>query len=232
MKLITRNAAFFIAALLFACVLTALLLIYPKGELHLLLNTCHTPWADVFFARYSHFITWAPYVLCLSLILFKAGWAVTAAASLTVSSILTQLIKHIVNAPRPLRWFALNMPDVQLNLVDGVRYAYHFSFPSGHTSAFFVFYFIIALILTDSLPKSPALASALGVCCALLAALGGYSRIYLSMHFTLDVLAGTLVALFSVAVVCLIVQRWTTQPWWQWRLRKKHTFSDDTPAAQ
>jgi membrane-associated phospholipid phosphatase len=37
-----------------------------------------------------------------------------------------------------------------------------------------------------------------------LAAVGSYSRIYLSQHFALDVLAGMLIGVFSVALVAHI----------------------------
>ncbi|MFX7140900.1 phosphatase PAP2 family protein, partial [Acinetobacter baumannii] len=63
------------------------------------------------------------------------------------------------------------------------------SFPSGHTTTAFSVYLLL-LVLTDS--------AVLLVVGPILAAMAGYSRIYLAQHFPLDVGAGMITAVISV----------------------------------
>ena len=130
-----------------------LALIYiPKGELHLLLCDRHTHARDIFYRYYTHVAEWFPYVLCVLLLLFgRIGNGVFASAALLLSALTTQLFKHIVNAPRPLTWFAEHMPDIQLPLVENVKMNYWYSFPSGHTTSFFALFFAISIISTKKL---------------------------------------------------------------------------------
>jgi membrane-associated phospholipid phosphatase len=68
-----------------------------------------------------------------------------------LSTLLTQVCKHIVNAPRPVTWFTEHFPDIQLPLVDGVHMNLWYSFPSGHTTSFFAMTLAVCILITKNL---------------------------------------------------------------------------------
>ena len=220
--MLRQNAVFLSLSLMLLVALGLALLYIPKGELHLLLCDRHTPARDIFYRYYTHVAEWFPYVLCVLLLIFsRIGDGVLAASGLAFSALTTQLFKHIINAPRPVTWFAANMPDVQLPLVDGVQMNYWFSFPSGHTTSFFALFFALSIIAGNYLAEKRLVSAATQVLFFLLAALGGYSRIYLSQHFALDVFAGTLVGILITLLCYAILHRYEGQKWYNYRVLAK-----------
>ena len=133
MRQLLRNNALFIGlSLLLLAVLGLALLYIPKGDLHLLLCDRHAHARDIFYRYYTHVAEWFPYVVCVGLLLFgRVGNGLLASSCMVFSALTTQLFKHIINAPRPITWFAANMPDIQLPLVEGVRMNEWYSFPSS-----------------------------------------------------------------------------------------------------
>ena len=234
-QLLRQNAVFLTLSLMLVVALGLALLYIPKGELHLLLCDHHTPARDIFFRYYTQVAEWFPYVLCVLLLLFcRIGDGVLAASGLAFSALTTQLFKHIINAPRPLTWFAANMPEVQLPLVEGVRMNYWFSFPSGHTTSFFALFLALSIIATEHLSAKRSVSEAVCQCNGLsavggllqailftLAALGGYSRIYLSQHFAADVLAGILVGILITVLCYAVLHRYEGQNWYKYRIFAK-----------
>ena len=209
---------FLIPTLILALSIALLLAIIPKGELHLLLCQPHTPFLDTIVPVFSDLVDWLPYLTVLLLLFYRAGWATFLASNLLLSTLIVQPIKHIVNAPRPLTWFAENMPEVTLPLVEGVRMNHWLSFPSGHTTTFFVLFFSISIILCAENIRGKNILSLL---CFLLATFGAYTRIYLSQHFALDVLAGILIASFStIFLYYFLVQKTKNTRFWAWNLQK------------
>lgn len=224
MKQLIRNNAVFIAlSLILLGVLGLALLYIPKGELHLLLNEYHTPARDIFHRYYTHVAEWFPYVICVALLLFsRIGDGVFASAAMLLSALFTQVVKHIVVAPRPLTWFGEHMPDVQLPLVEGVDVHAIYSFPSGHTTSFFALAFVLSIVATKRLSRfSLALSSTLQAILVVLAALGGYSRIYLCQHFALDVFAGALVGTLITLLCYAVLHRYEGQNWYNYRIFAK-----------
>jgi membrane-associated phospholipid phosphatase len=220
-----QNAVFLSLSLILFIVLGLVLLFVPKGELHLWLCDRHAPARDIFYRYYTRIAEWFPYVICVLVLLFgRVGDGVMASACMIVSSLTTQLFKYLVAAPRPLTWFAENMPDVQLPLVEGVRMNYYLSFPSGHTTSFFALAFVLSVIVTKSLyaNNSNRICSvAVQLLLFIAAALGAYSRIYLSQHFALDVFAGIGIGL-SVSLLCYAVfAHYSEQNWYNYHFFAK-----------
>ena len=193
---------------LLACVL-GLLYAYPKLELHLMLNSCHTSFLDSFFKYYSKLAEWPLYILALLPLFWKRKEITLFYALCEVSgSVIIYVVKHIVRAPRPISVFA-HHPDMALPVVEGVRLHHTNSFPSGHASAFFVFFTCCALILAYQYKLSAEkdgrntwfTYSLLMLLMLAFAAVGGYSRIYLSQHFLADVCMGSVI---GVAIPFLI----------------------------
>ena len=212
---------FLIPTLILALSIALLLAIIPKGELHLLLCQPHTPFLDTIVPIFSDLVDWLPYLIVFLLLFYRAGWATFLASNLLLSTLIVQPIKHLINAPRPLTWFAENMPDVALPLVDGVKMNLWLSFPSGHTTTFFVLFFSLSIILCTENIRGKNILSLL---CFLLATFGAYTRIYLSQHFTLDIFAGILIASFSTILLYyfLVLKTKNTHFWhWNWQKLRK-----------
>ena len=113
-----------------------------------------------------------------------------------VPFLLSQLIKNIVDAPRPITYFH---NAAWIHKVAEQPINHWLSFPSGHTTGAFAFFCLLSLLL----PKKYA---AIGIVFFLLALATGYSRIYLSQHFFADVYAGSLLGtIFCLLIFCWIV---------------------------
>ena len=211
---------FLVPTLVLALILGITLLIVPKGELHLMLCQPHTAWLDQLVPAFTNLVDYAPYILVvLFLLLRRWVWAAFAASNLILSTLLAQALKHLVRAPRPLTWFAENMPDIVLPLVEGVKMNKWLSFPSGHTTTFFVMFFTISIICCAEQVKGN---KAISLLCFLLASFGAYTRIYLSQHFALDVLAGILIACFStILLYYFLVLKTKNTRFWAWNVQKR-----------
>ena len=201
-----------------ALVLGTTLLVVPKAELHLALCQPHTHFLDVVIPAFTNLVDWLPYLVVLLLLFYRAGWATFLASNLLLSTLIVQPIKHILCAPRPLTWFAENMPNIRLPLVEGVRMNYWLSFPSGHTTTFFVLFFSLSIILYAENIKGKNILSFI---CFLCASFGAYTRIYLSQHFALDIFAGILIAVCSTLVLYFfLVKKTQNTSFWAWRVQK------------
>ena len=209
---------FLVPTLVLALVLGIALLITPKAELHLALCQPHTTGLDTIVPIITNLVDWLPYLCVILLLFYRAGWATFLASNLLLSTIIVQPIKHIVCAPRPLTWFAENMPDVTLPLVEGVRMNHWLSFPSGHTTTFFVLFYSLSIILCAENVTGKMILSFL---CFLCASFGAYTRIYLSQHFALDIFAGILIALFStLSLYFFLVKKTKDTQFWGWNVQK------------
>ena len=102
---------------------------------------------------------------------------------LTLPSLVTNIVKSLADAPRPLALFG---ETDWIHWVEGYKNNFHRSWPSGHaTGAFSVFF-----VLTYSLKDTFRWWAVLFFFCALVT---GFSRIQLSQHFFEDVLAGSII---------------------------------------
>ncbi len=229
-NLFKQNAVFLTLSLMLAVALGLALLCIPKGELHLLLCDRHTPTRDIFYMYYTRVAEWFPYVICVALLLFsRIGDGVLATACMALSGLATQGLKYAADTDRPLKWFADNMPDVTLPLVEGVRMSKYYSFPSGHTTSFFALAFVLCILYTGYAGKSGnsgnirkrTFSNLVQMGLFFLAALGGYSRIYLSQHFTSDVAGGIVVGILISMLCYVFFSHYNGQKWYNYRLFAK-----------
>ena len=209
---------FLVPTIVLALVLGIALLITQKAELHLALCQPHTTGLDTIVPIITNLVDWLPYLCVILLLFYRVGWATFLASNLLLSTVIVQPIKHIVCAPRPLTWFAENMPDVTLPLVEGVRMNHWLSFPSGHTTTFFVLFYSLSIILCAENVTGKMILSFL---CFLCASFGAYTRIYLSQHFALDIFAGILIAVFStLSLYFFLVKKTKDTQFWGWNVQK------------
>lgn len=202
MKQIFSTLSVYVALyIVLLAVVLGMLYSYPQVELHMLLNAHHTSFQDAFFKYYSVLAEWPLYILALVPLIWKRKeLPLLFAMSELASGAVVQILKHLFHSPRPIMVFE-NYPDLLLPLVDGVEMRHSNSFPSGHTATFFVFFTCCALLLAyrylhSAEPRNHRtwIVFSLGSLVLLaLAALGGYSRIYLSQHFTADVCVGSII---------------------------------------
>lgn len=202
MKTSIRNIAPYLLGyvLLLAAMLTALFLL-PKAQLHLWLNGCHAPWMDGLMKGVTYLAQWPIYALMLCFILRRYSVVAYYLVCELSATAVVQILKAVFNMPRPLEYFshlasADELAAFEQIMADGVRLHHWHSFPSGHTQTFFVCATVLALLIGGNaiLRRLPQWAKKwLPVMLLLLAALGGYSRIYLSQHFLLDVCIGSII---------------------------------------
>ena len=202
-------AVYGIAYLVLLMVVLGLQYVYPKPELHLLLNSYHTSLQDTFFKYYSMLAEWPLYILALLPILWKKIQMTIffALCELSGGAVL-QILKHLISTDRPVSVFE-HYPNLMLPLVDGVSMHHSNSFPSGHASTFFVFCTCCALILAyhyslkskKEYHRNFFLITLSMLTLFVLATLGAYSRIYLSQHFLSDVCMGSIIGFITPFLV-------------------------------
>jgi undecaprenyl-diphosphatase len=113
----------------------------------------------------------------------KARKAVLLAiVSVSAALLINQLIGHIYFRPRPFS-------DHQVTLL--LTKSTDPSFPSDHATGSFALAFSILLFYRRSV----------GYCMIVLAALLGFSRVYVGTHYPLDILGGILTAAFGVFII-------------------------------
>jgi len=169
-----------------------LILLNQKGDLHLWITSFNSPVADVFFHYYTFVGDWIPYVIVAGLLFYRYRIALFILVTQLATGLVSIIIKQTWNEPRPVSYFKDHFPTIQLHQIAGEHMHYVHSFPSGHTITAFAFFLALSFFT-----KRPAIQFLY----FLLALLVGYSRIYLSQHFAIDVLAGSLIGV-SVTVIC------------------------------
>ena len=176
-----RIRFFFIPYLILICGCFIIKLLYSREDIFFAVNGIHNSSAD-FIAPYVTAAGAGLTIVILSALiaLFNYRKAFLLVTSYGVTAIVAQIIKHLINAPRPQLYFADQLDKIYF--VEGVEIYSHNSFPSGHT----VTAFSAAVVLTY-LAKNKNW----GMLFLLAATCIGYSRMYLSEHFFEDVTAGS-----------------------------------------
>jgi len=168
-------------------VLTAalvLVLSLPRIQIHMAVNSIHTPWLDALFRMWTLLGDGVVALVIVLIPLFiRIGYSLVMFAGYAIPGLSAQLIKRLFfsTSARPVKFFELNLPDHELYVVPGVDLHTWFSFPSGHTATAFGVFFTLALLTRNGAIQFLAFVAALGV---------AYSRIYLSQHFLEDVTGG------------------------------------------
>ena len=125
-------------------------------------------------------------IIMLYLNYHKSNVGIAYSVSLASSHAIAHFVKRLFNRPRP--WQV-----IQCAYIYNLNYK-QYSFPSGHTTAAFSTFILLALC-----------ASSLASVFCLAAALVGISRIYLGAHYPSDVLAGSFLGTIAAyaSYICL-----------------------------
>ncbi len=156
-------------------------------ELLIAINSWHSTWADVWMWNISQRLTWLPlYLVLVGCIIYrfkrKSIWILLAFAACVglADFISSGVIKEIVMRPRPSREPAL---EGILHLVNNYRGG-RFGFVSSHAANTIGISLLFCLLWRDWRAT---------LSLTLFTALNCYSRMYLGVHYPLDILGGLIV---------------------------------------
>jgi len=204
-KLLRENRYFLIPYIFALIICVVLLLIYSKPELHILSNKANSAFFDQFFKYITHLGDGTIIaVLTIVLLFIKYRYSIVFLSGALITSGVINLFKSVIlgTVYRPSKYFEL-YETYHLHFVEGVKLHSFRSFPSGHTGTAFNVFFILALIVPKNWQK---------LSCFVLAALAGYSRIYLSQHFLIDITVGSVIGITIIMLLFLWAGKWK-KPW-------------------
>jgi membrane-associated phospholipid phosphatase len=197
-SILRDNKPFFLLLLFLLVSSTYFLLGTTKTNGFFLLNTVHSFWTNVFFVNYTFFGD-GIFSLGLCAFLYYRNQKILSATILIAfvsSGVCAQVLKNIIYEPRPQLYFEATQYRF---IIDGWGNSGSGSngFPSGHTTSAFA----LAVVLSAHYKKKfTSIALFFG------ALLVGYSRIYLAMHFPIDVVAGAFIGSFFGVGALFVVQ--------------------------
>jgi membrane-associated phospholipid phosphatase len=191
---LSRNPAYFYGYFLFVLLLTIYCITFNKSEGFILINRFHSKMLDYFFILFTNLGNglFLIAVMIFMLIRKKIGWSLQIGISFLISGLIVQVLKHLIHSPRPKLYFG----STAIHCINGITGTGSASFPSGHTATIFALTTLLCIYFKDR--KS-------GIFFILIAVLTGFSRIYLSQHFPVDVLAGSFAGVMVSVVVYLLI---------------------------
>ena len=182
-----ENKVFFLGYILLMVVAIFILIAYSKAEGFFLMNPIHHNYLNLIFIPLTY-LGDGLFVIAFALVLFflkRKFLSLMIISSYLLSGIIAQVLKYFITEARPA--FYLEKSNYPY-FIDGVTLHNFHSFPSGHTASAFA---LAAVLSFSVMNKTHSLIF------LILAALVGYSRIYLGNHFMDDVLAGSAIGLLS-----------------------------------
>lgn len=202
MKILIKKNLYFLlpfASVLVFCIV--LLASHGKQELHILSNRANSLFFDQFFKYATHLGDGTMIAVLTFLFLFirfRYSIAFLTGSLLTAGTI--QFLKKIVlgDIYRPSKYFEL-YEDYSLHFVEGVDLHQLHSFPSGHTATAFTVFFMLALVTPNKAAK---------ILFFMAAAIVGYSRVYLSQHFLIDITAGSVIGTVILFFSFYKISKW------------------------
>lgn len=189
-KFLKQNQIFFFGYLFLLIVAFFVWILETKKGAFLLLNPYHTTFLDFIFIGITligdGFFSIA---LCLSLFFLRRKYlALMVFTSFATSGIFAQILKYFISEARPA--LLLQKANYPYFIENVTLHNFH-SFPSGHSTSAFALFAILAFAIEKK---------SYSVLFLIMAALVGYSRIYLGQHFISDVAVGSFIGvIFSVA---------------------------------
>ena len=202
-RIVRENLDFLIPYAVFSALIIVLLGVYGNSQLFLTVNSHHSGFADIFFRYLTNLgdgVIAALFILVLLWISFRE--ALTFFIITMVITIIVNIFKdHLFpEMDRPVAFFGTS--EV-IHLVSGYDPPTLSTFPSGHSATAFSVCLYLSFFFKNRAVKFLLFVAALGV---------GYSRMYLSAHFPLDVVAGAAIGVLTT-LMCFTLGRQFKSPW-------------------
>ena len=202
--LLVANRTFVVPYLISLALGTIVLQLWSKAEVFYLINGTRSAFADVLFTYLTQIGSALFGVIVVIIVGFiNFGKALKMALIVIITGLITQILKKLVFS-EALRPSLLLSRDNYPMTADNVALDMFYSFPSGHTASAFAVCFTACLISSNK---------KWGLVFFTIAALVGYSRIYLGQHFFADVYFGSLEGFFSAAFVWVVLDRYLKGAW-------------------
>jgi membrane-associated phospholipid phosphatase len=172
-----------------------------RGDLIQFFAQYRSPYMNQFFGICTNLGEAYGYILAIIGFLFIAysksiAFLLNALFVLLFSGSLKWLFGH----ERPVRYFndLIKSPDVANYIAEvHLHQGWTTSFPSGHTTAAFAFFSLLAFFIPQQVFK---------IVCLMLAVLVAFSRIYMVQHFLKDITSGMITG-FCIALVVFVMHQ-------------------------
>lgn len=185
---------FLIAMCLFLVIGISIVLFTDKLDFQSTLNSSNTPFLDQLTPTLTHVGDglFAFGLVILIAIFFQKRSALLLFMSYAGSSIITQILKRtiFIDAKRPMYYFD---KVATYHKIDGFVYHYSNSFPSGHTTTCFAIFTVLAYLHAQT--------NLARILCFVFALLFSLTRVYLSQHFIIDVIAGATIGYLTTLLI-------------------------------
>jgi len=192
-KLIHKLTPFISIQFVFILLITLVLFRFNKNEAHVWVNQYQYAFLNYLFYILTYSVEfWGCLAIYIIIAVFKSyKYALIGLITYAVSGLITQLLKRNVftEYKRP----TFNIENLNL-LPSYFNYETHhyFSFPSGHATAAFSLFVFLTLISKQR---------TWGFFYGFLACLTAFSRVYLSQHYFIDVLFGSLIGTITTIIL-------------------------------
>ena len=160
-------------------------LITIDQQLLLAINSWHAPWADLLMWYVSARWVWIPlYLLLICLLAKRFGWKqmLVIVAGMALAVALSDYLTSGIMKPLVARWRPSHDPliGMDVHIVDGYRGG-KYGFPSSHAANTMTMALLFSLLWKNRKATLPLM---------LWVAMNCYSRMYLGVHYPLDILVG------------------------------------------
>ena len=178
-RLIKDNKYSLLSLALLFCLSITLIAFLNKGDMVLFFDKNRSDSLNYFFliaTKLAEPIVCVTFCLLLLFLSWKKGLFLSLC--LIFNTAVVQFLKRIVfsDFQRPMSHYR-----DELELIEGMRANIDFSFPSGHTMAGATLFFVLSLFVKGKLSKLAVVA---------IIPVVAISRVYLSQHYFMDVVAG------------------------------------------
>ena len=202
-KLIFDNKYFIIPFVLFVALTSILLGIWRNDQMFLCLNRYYSDSADILFLNLTNLgdgIVAAILVIILLWVSYRES--LTFLAITLILLVIITLLKNYIfpEMDRPLEYFG---SSEVLRIVKGYDPPKLSTFPSGHAATAFSVCLYLSFLIKNRFAKFSLFLIAFSV---------GFSRIYISAHFPLDVLVGASIGVL-ITFLCYHFSRRINNSW-------------------
>lgn len=189
-----RNTSLYVSYLVLVFIAFITLLINQKGDIVLMFHESRLPWLTESFAVITRLGELQGFLLSAFMVLLIGRFRDLSVLGIStlIMLLLVHIFKHYVfpDAARPVVFFEQMGPVVDYD--PNYHLNRQLSFPSGHTTAAFTYFFAAAIAARRWSLQFAALLLAVSV---------AISRIYLMQHFVIDTVAGSLLGVMIVSGV-------------------------------